>query len=266
MTVLSNVDVYDPAANTWTQLDPMPTPLTHMGAAVDGRDIYLASGYVGLEGGGQTFATTEVWKFNVDSQVWTEMPPLPEARGSGGLAVLDRDMHFFGGSDARRRDTSDHWVLDLDNQAAGWRNTGSPLVPARNHLSALTLDGKIYAIGGQQGQDERSTTLSLVSSWDPQTSEWSEVASLSNPLSHISAAAFVMDGRIIVAGGEIRHNVPVAEVWAYDPSEDAWTALTDLPVKRRSGVAEAIGNEIIFTTGGAPGFSDATYRGVPAAP
>jgi N-acetylneuraminic acid mutarotase len=265
VTVHSDVHVYDPANNTWRSLaQKMPTPLTHGGTTVDveGRNFYIAGGYVGRAGGGQIFATDEVWKYNVDRDEWTPMPPLPEARGSGGLALLDRKLHFFGGSDIRRRDKNEHWVLSLDNEAAGW-SRAAPLLRPINHLGAVTLGGKIYTVGGQQGQDGGSTTQSFVSVWDPATDTWAEVASLPQPLSHISGTTFVKDNRIIVVGGEIRHNTPVADVWAYDPAADAWTPLTPLPAKRRSGVARGIGGQIIFATGSDPGFRDTTYRGIP---
>jgi N-acetylneuraminic acid mutarotase/fibronectin type 3 domain-containing protein len=263
VNVLTNIDVYDPATDTWTSLDePMPTPLTHIGAALEGQDIYFAGGYVGLQGGGQIFATDEVWKFNVDSLEWTPLPPLPEARGSGGLAIIEGNLHFFAGSDIRRHDRSEHWILSLDDLEAGWRSAPA-LVPGRNHHAAVTLGGKIYSIGGQQGQDAAHTALELVTVWDPATSTWTEAAPLPIPLSHISASVFVMGERIIVAGGEIAHDRPVANVWAYSPSEDTWTELTSLPAPRRSGVAGTIDGEIIFTAGGNPGFAADTYRGVP---
>src|SRR5688572_29711640 len=42
-------DVYDPAANTWTQIKDLPERTTHAGVAVSGRDVYIVGGYIGQD-------------------------------------------------------------------------------------------------------------------------------------------------------------------------------------------------------------------------
>lgn len=257
---VSSIDVYNPTAtnNKWTRIAKnMPKPLTHSGTAAEGKNIYLAGGYVGQPNGGTLFATRDVWKYNVETNTWSSMPPLPQARGGGALEVLGRKLHFFGGSDLKRADRGEHWVLSLDG---GQRWTqAAPLPNSRNHLGDAVVDGKLYAIGGQHGQDSRSVTQTSVHMWNPATNTWKPVAPLPRPRSHISGATFVMDGRIIVAGGEVRHGHDIHDVTAYNPRSNSWQALTPLPAPRRSGVAGNIGNRIFFTTG----YNTTTYRGEP---
>jgi N-acetylneuraminic acid mutarotase/fibronectin type 3 domain-containing protein len=261
LTVSDQGHVYDPATNTWSTLPTaMPERLTHGGTAVDGRDIYIAGGYPGRDPTGQTFSTTNVWKYNVDSASWTAMPSLPEARGAGAMVRLGRTLHFFGGANAGRQDASDHWTLDLDGGSA-WQEA-EPLPTARNHLGAMVLDGKIYAIGGQQGQDHNAVYFDTVEVFDPQTGSWSTAASLPQVRSHITEATFVMEGRIFVIGGDRAHTVAENSVFAYSPRSDSWTSLTPLPARREAGVGNVIDGTIYYTTGGG-GLSRATYRGVP---
>ncbi len=258
--VLDTVDVYNPADNMWTQITkPMPKPLSHAGTEVDGNNIYLAGGYIGKPGGGQTFATKDVWKYNVNTNEWTPMTSLPQARGGGGLALLGRELHFFGGSDIKRADKGTHWALNLDDPTPSW-DLKAPLLNPRNHIGDATLGGKIYALGGQRGQDAASVTQTSVHSWDPATNTWTEVAGLPLARGHISGATFVMDGRIIVAGGEPKHGVRTANVTAYDPMSNVWTELTPLPAPRKSGVAGSIGGQIFFATG----YESTTFKGAPA--
>jgi hypothetical protein len=56
-------DVYDPARNQWTRIADLPTRITHAGVAVDGRNVYVVGGYVGIGSTGynQTFGVTDVW-------------------------------------------------------------------------------------------------------------------------------------------------------------------------------------------------------------
>lgn len=259
---ISRADVYNPTNNTWNRIKDLPNPLTHTGTAVDGRDIYLAGGYPGKPTGGQSFATRNVWKYNVDTNTWVAMPSLPEARGSGELALLGRELHFFGGVDANRVDKEHHWVLSLDG-GTSW-TPAAPLPNPRSHLGDAVIDGKIYAIGGQQGTDQNLVTQDSVHMWNPAYPDtWTTVASLPRARSHISAATFVMDNRIIVAGGEVSHGISVSDVTAYEPLSDTWTVLTPLPAPRHSGVAGNIGEQIFYTTGNNRGMQSTTYKGVP---
>lgn len=266
--------IYNPVSNAWARIKDLPKPsrenlsggLTHAGTASDlTNSIYLAGGYAGKLRGGQIFATENVWRYNVTQNTWTAMPPLPEARGSGELSLLGRELHFFGGVDVKRVDQGDHWVLNLDDgQGAKW-TPAAPLPNPRSHMGDAVLGGKIYAIGGQHGTDRNLVTQNSVHVWAgaPGTQgSWKKVVGLPRARSHISSSTFVMDGRIIVIGGEVAHGSSVADVTAYNPASNSWRSLTPLPQARYSGIARSIGNQIFYTTGG-PGFKSTTYRGVP---
>lgn len=256
-------DVYDVTKNSWTRIANLPRPLTHVGTAVEGNNIYLAGGYEGQpDGTGQIFATKNVWKYNTGTNTWTAMPPLPAARGSGELSVLGQTLHFFGGTNIKRtQDKGDHWVLSL-NGGKKW-TPAAPLPNPRTHMGDAVIGGKIYAIGGQQGHDQKLVAQASVHRWDPATNTWTKVKSLPQARSHISGATLVLDGRIIVVGGEIAHNKSVSDVTMYDPLSNSWTALTPLLAARYSGIAGEIGDQIFYTTG-SPGFRSTTYKGVPS--
>src|SRR5687768_14565898 len=188
-------DVYDPVANTWTRIADMPTRLTHAGTAVIGREIIVAGGYIGLPHATnpyhQQFGVRDVRKFNVDTQTWSTIPLLPKAVAGGGLVALGRELHYFSGNDSLRKDVGDHYVLNLDNLAAGWK-TAVSLPTARSHFGYVALGGKIYAIGGQTGNDSLLVTKSDVHVWDPANPiVWTRKASIPRPVSHISASTFV---------------------------------------------------------------------------
>ena len=243
-------DVYDPAADTWTQITDLPTRLTHAGVAVDGRDIYAVGGYVGIGATGynQQFGTTAVWKYDVDANAWTAMPALPKAMAGGGAAVIGRFLHYFGGNDSNRTDAGDHFALDLDNPQAGWQSRAA-LSDPRSHFGTAVVGVKIYVVGGQHGNDDTLTTVTSVHAYDPATNSWSARASLPVAVSHIASAAVVVNGRIITAGGETAHGNATDRVTLYDPATDAWSSITPLRAERFSGVAAFIGGAIYFTTG-----------------
>jgi N-acetylneuraminic acid mutarotase len=253
-------DVYDPATNAWTQIADLPTRLTHAGVAVDGRDIYVAGGYVGIgdTGFNQQFGTTAVWKYNVDADAWTAMPAMPKALAGGGAAVIGRMLHYFGGNNNLRQDIGDHLVLDLDNLQGGWKSL-APLPDPRSHFGYAVIKDKIYVAGGQHGNDAGLTTVSSVHVYNPALNSWSVLASLPVARSHFASAAVAVNGRLIVLGGETSHDHASALVTLYDPGNNAWTALTPLPAPRFSGVAAVIDGTIYFTTGSS---QTTTYKGI----
>lgn len=270
-TPTARAHVFDPASATWQPLADLPPMngtghggVTHAGIATDGSDIYLAGGYTSNRNGrGQIFGTREVWRYNVASDSYTRLPDLPVARAGGQLEYLDGSLYYFGGTNQpRTEDTPELYILDLTEGGAAWRE-GTPLPNARHHMGSAVLNGKIYAIGGQHGHDQRLTTQADVHAYTPKTDSWQQVADLPLAVSHIANSTFVMDGRIIVAGGEVAHGDPVADVFAYSPETDSWDALTPLPLALQSAVARWVGDEIVVTGGSGGGWRAETYIGTP---
>jgi hypothetical protein len=88
--------------------------------------------------------------------------------------------------------------------------------------------------------------------YDPATDTWSEAAPL--PTARSGAATAVLNGRILVMGGE--HNPTSAtgtfeENEAYAPDTDTWSTLKLLPTPRH-GFGAAVFDDAVYTPGGAP--------------
>lgn len=253
-------DVYDPARNQWTRIADLPTRVTHAGVAVDGRNVYVVGGYVGIGSTGynQTFGVTDVWKYNVDTDTWSSFTRLPTAMAGGGAAVINHTLHYFGGDDANRNDAGDHFAIDLTDPNATWQ-TRAALPDPRSHFGTVLLNGKIYAIGGQHGNDAGLTTVTTVSRYDPSTNKWSNLAPLPVAVSHFASASFAIGNRVIVAGGETAHEQATNRITGYDVDSNSWKSLSPLPSARFSGVAVAIEGVIYFTTGSS---QTTTWKGV----
>jgi N-acetylneuraminic acid mutarotase len=241
-------DVYDPATNPWRQVASLPFGVSHMGTVAVGDSIYFAGGYPAT-GTNQTFSTTAVWRYDTVADSFSNLPALPSARGGGALVALGRVLHFFGGSDAARKDAAQHWALDLNNLAAGWV-VRAPLPLATNHVAGAVVDGKIYCIGGQQNQDSAAVQRAEVQMYDPATDRWTARAPLPLARSHITSSTFVRNGQILVLGGLGPGNRVINRVDSYNPVTNTWTQLTSLPSNRMSGVSDLLPDgRIVFTTG-----------------
>lgn len=248
LTSTTRVDLYDPTTDEWRRLSDIPQALTHANLAVDGTRVWLAGGFEGDHPGP---VTSRVWTYDLETSTWSERPPLPEPRGAGALVIAGRQLHYFGGFAAdRETNEADHWVLDLESPSA-WR-TAAPLPAARGQLGAVTIRGKIYAVGGQFFHDERAPVdLDLVHVYDPTTDVWRRLTGLPIAVSHAEASTFAYRDRIFVVGG--RSNVglrPVLdEIFLYDPGTDQWIGLPPLPRGLLGPVSNVLDGKL-FVAGG----------------
>jgi hypothetical protein len=243
-------EVFDPATDKWTRLSDMPEPLTHTGIAVHGTTIWLLGGFVGDNPGP---GTKHVWKYNTLTDEWTPGPSLPKSRGAGAAAIVGSTIHFFGGLDHAwssanpvTQDYADHWTLDLQN-GGGWQDA-APMINPRNHLAGVSLNGYVYAIGGQHLWNE-DHPLSEVDRYDPATDTWLRVADLPKPRSHMNASTFVLDNRIMVIGGATTDFVALSDIDSYNPDTDSWIHVDDLPSPRATPVAGFAEGSIVVATG-----------------
>jgi N-acetylneuraminic acid mutarotase len=246
----SQVDVYDPASDSWTHRKDMPTQLTHLNTAVDGKTLWLAGGFKGPHPGP---VTAEVWKYDIANDAWLEGPPLPEPRAGGGLAVLGRKLHYFGGYKSDRdTNSADHWSLSLDGGKT-WEPEAD-LPDPRGHVSAAVLDGKIYALGGDHGHDKTQIDVSTCNCYDPANKKWTAIASLPDGRSHFESSTVIHRGRILVIGGRCNQSVPlrnvVNDILEYDSKADRWTVVGHLPVAVLAPAAAIISGRIMVTGGG----------------
>ena len=242
------VDVYDPEADSWSQRGDMPVLLTHAGIARDDREIWFAGGFVGHNPGA---ATATVRIYDVDADAWSLGPSLPGARAGGALVRHERELHYFGGVLAdRNTNSASHWVLDLDAPSA-W-SSAAPLPGPRNHLSGIGSDGRIYAIGGQEGHDVNPVDVDRVDVYDPGSGSWSDAAPLPLARSHAEPGTFRLGSWIVVAGGKSTAigAADLVDVTAYDPLDDRWFALPSLPEGLLAPAVKRVGDRIVLACGG----------------
>lgn len=252
---VARLDAYNPAANTWTRLPDMPQKLSHAGAAADDRYIYLAGGYtVDSTGTRQAFGLKTVRRYDTLTGQWSLLPDLPLALGAGSMVLLGRTLYYMGGLDRSMNTYANVWSLNLDATTPTWTSRAS-LPEPNNHFGAVVLDGKVYTVGGQSGNDNTAVFKRSCYRYDPATNRWSAIASLATPpRSHVGPSTLVHAGKIIVLGGEtdgpaVGRVASVKAVEVYDPATNRWSANTALPAARSGGTAASWNGKLVFTTG-----------------
>lgn len=245
--VSRDVEVYDPATDTWSTTTPLPEGRHHAGiAALDGF-LYIIGGF-SKSGFSVWHAVNTVYQFNPATQTWRELTPMPTARGALGVTVYQGQIYAIGGYDGEQNSGA---TEIYDPQTKTW-STAAPLLAPRDHLAVIATGSRIFAIGGRSNLKYRQNT-SVVETYDPVTNQWQYKANLPTARSGIGAG--VINGQIYVLGGEsgegtFDHNEK------YLPDEDRWIALTPMPTARH-GLGVAVVNNRLYAIGGgtSPGAS-----------
>jgi len=153
------------------------------GAAAIGPLIYV----VGGANFGQNCSV-----FSTKTLSFASCTPLPTGRGLLGVAAIGHILYAIGGYAEPGWDT----VESLNTLTNTWATGLLPLPTPRYGLTAVTLNGTIYAIGGSAYQEAAVTTVEI---FDPVANTWTTGPSLMSRRAY--AASAVLDNVIYVAGG-----------------------------------------------------------------
>jgi len=198
--------VYDPAANTWTALPPLPAAQARGGAAVGvhGATIFIAGGIAGS--GGASVATVSA--FDTAAGRWLELPAaarqLPAPRDHVGGAVVAGKFYVLGGRDSGVTNVKDTvFVLDLADLVGGWRTGAARMPTARGGVAAAAVGSKIYVLGGEGNRAENTKgVFGQTEVYDVVADRWESLGAMHLPR-HGTCAA-VAEGRIYIPGGGVR--------------------------------------------------------------
>ncbi|WP_224484783.1 Kelch repeat-containing protein [Robertkochia aurantiaca] len=249
LKITAETEIYDIATDSWSLGAPMPLPVTHMGAAIAYGKVWIVGGFEGDHPGKAT-AMVQIYDPVTDS--WEEGPPLPGARASGALVYNEGLLHYFGGLEPdRRTDKNEHLVIDPSAIDMNWQQR-SVLPEGRNHLSAASIDGLVYAIGGQFGHDGGKDDLNYLHRYDPVTDTWERLADLPTDRSHFEPGTLVYRDQVLIVGGR-NQNVFYSEVLVYNPESDEWSMLCDLPDNLLAPAAVVYDDRLIVANGGIDG-------------
>jgi N-acetylneuraminic acid mutarotase len=166
---------------------------------------------------------------------------MPTPRGAAGVAAIDGKIFVAGGYGGGEAASA---LESYDPKTDSWTRLAS-MAYGRDHLAAVAVNGKLYAIGGRIRED-RGRNLHFNEVYDPARDSWSELSPLPTARSGIAAAA--VDGRIYVLGGERPSGVyPQNEV--LDIEANKWEAAEPM-LTPRHGTGAAVIDGVIYIPGG----------------
>lgn len=176
---------------------------------------------------------------------WKTKSSMKTARWYLSTAVANGKIYVIGGYGHRWLEQSIlPTVEEYDPATNKWLQKADMPTP-RYSLSASSVNGKIYAIGGRGGRGV--DYLTTVEEFDPATDKWIQKAHM--PTARVGLSTSVVHGKIHAIGGynNIHGYLPTVEV--YDPVTDDWTQKADMPTAR-TGLSTSVVNGKIFAIGG----------------
>lgn len=196
---------YDNPSASWEDLS-MENPAQSVSLVSDGRLIYRIAGlsFNNSSDEPQSFCSTDHFAaYDPVSNVWTQLPSLPEGRSSMDAAILGKSIYVVGGWNLQGESSANakwHETMlrfDLDNPQAGWQTLPGPGYITRA-LTVAALDDKLYVMGGitKMGFTRK------VSVYDTQSEVWSQGPDLiaDHAMSGFASSAFASDGCLYNVG------------------------------------------------------------------
>ncbi|XP_072435377.1 kelch-like protein 23 isoform X1 [Chiloscyllium punctatum] len=264
---LSEVHIWNPLTDLWTHGSPMPDHKRESySVAALGPNIYVTGGYSSdsLE------ALDTMWMYNSEMNNWTEGSPMLNARYYHCSVVMHGCVYamggYRGGAPAREAEFYDplkrKWISIVNmlkgvgNATAcvlrdvayvtgghhGYRGSSTydkiqsyrsdlnewmvvTITPHPEYgLSSVALNNKIYLVGGQ---------TTITDCYDTEKNEWKQIAQMNER--RMECAAVVMNGCIYVTGGySYSKGIYLESVEKYDPEQDSWEMIGNLPSAMRS--------------------------------
>jgi hypothetical protein len=191
---IASLQGYDVSTGTWSTYAPLPSASSLQGVvAIDGRLFAVGVGVA--------------YAYDPSSNAWTAIAAPPTINGYntylGAVRAIHGLLYLAGGAGPGY---SYSWATNrlvvYDPQLNTWTEK-APMRLARYSLALGTLGGKLYALGGHQG-NLFSTTTAAVEAYDPALDQWTDAPSMPGTRGAFGAAT--VDGFLHVLGGVFRGN------------------------------------------------------------
>jgi N-acetylneuraminic acid mutarotase len=229
----------------WSSISNLPAAKSSPGAVSVNGKIYAIGGFGD--------STVLVYDPAQPTQGWLSLSNLPEPRDTFGAVSVNGKIYAIAGDSYidSLNTLSSVDVYDPAQPSLGWVSVSNLPQPIQE-LGAVTVNGKIYAIGGDGGGFAYAT----VYVYDPTQPSlgWLSVSNL--PTGVAGEAVATVNGKIYVIGGQ-NGGVPLSTVFVYDTAQPTrgWLSVSNLP-----GTSYALGaaslNGKIYAIGGDPGGPD----------
>ncbi|MEZ4709667.1 MAG: kelch repeat-containing protein [Caldilineaceae bacterium] len=215
--LLTDVERYQITLDLWQTIPPLPRPLSNTSAVGLNQHIYLAGGSY-MDGATDTRQLSDqLLVYSATDQTWRVVGNLPYPLVGAALTSNADSIYLVGGWDGENaHDEIWRYTPAPANAAASiaWELVGRIPV-ARPFLGATVLKGKLYVVGGFDGQRE----MANADVFDLASGAWQKLPDLSVPRGGLSLVADEV--AIYAIGGGWTGAIDTHE--RYDPDIGLWS-------------------------------------------
>jgi N-acetylneuraminic acid mutarotase len=146
----TNVWEFDPVADSYRALAPLPVKrCSAIAESVNGK-IYVIGGLEPMENGMGTRVTGRNEMYDPATNTWTERSPMPTPRSGGGAATYNGKIYVGGGELQNRQLAAAFRALEAYDPASNtWEIL--PSMPSSRHGNAMGFIGnRLHVVSGKQ--------------------------------------------------------------------------------------------------------------------
>ena len=232
---VDNAWEYDPAADSWKALAPMPGKRGSPVAAEVGGQIYVIGGAIPEPGtkevaiqasrAARSVGTNEA--YDPEPNKWSSRSPMPTPRNHAFAGAVNGKIYVIGGrltSPLITVASNQDIVEEYDPVSNTWGGSGvrTPMPTARSGGGWATYNGKIYVAGGEIQTRQLVGAFRALEAYDTATNSWTVLESM--PIPRHGVATAVVGNKIhfvsghITSGGAPDAQVSTGSHDVYDPN------------------------------------------------
>jgi len=231
---IDNAWQYDPVADSWKPLAPLPGKRgSAIAAEVDGK-IYVIGGATTMEGSKDPFftafgparvlGTNEV--YDPATNKWESRNPMSVPRNHAFGGVVNGKIYVIGGRTGQAfiLSATNTDVVEEYNPASDMWSIPKERMPTARSGGASGTDGRrIYVAGGEVTTTELVGAFRAVEAYDPATNSWTTLPSMMMPRHGVAGA--VIGNRFHLVSGMIQS---AGALTFLDPTLSTHTAAHDI--------------------------------------
>jgi N-acetylneuraminic acid mutarotase len=209
---VDNTWEFDPVADSWKALAPMPTRRGSPVAMVSGDRIYVIGGAstnpgssapaVFANGPARSLTTNEA--YDPEANKWEARNPMPTPRNHAYAGVVNGKIYVIGGRIANPFITvasNLDIVEEYDPSTDQWGPQKARMPTARSGGGFATFGGRIYAAGGEVQTPQMLGAFRALEVYDPASNSWAVLPPM--PLPRHGVATAFLGNRIHLVSGKI---------------------------------------------------------------
>jgi N-acetylneuraminic acid mutarotase len=208
---IDNAWEYDPAADSWKALAPMPTRRGSPVAITAGDRLYVIGGAtpgpkdtaVPLPGLHWSLGTVE--EYDPATNTWHQRSAMPTPRNHATAGLVNGKIYVIGGRIGAAGITAasnTNVVEEYDPGTDSWGGVRARMPTARSAMASGVYGGRIYVTGGEFQDSQMMATFRALEVYDPANNTWSVLPSM--PVARHGLAGAVVGNRLHMVSGDVQ--------------------------------------------------------------